>query len=311
MKQKGILTGIMVMGILSACTIPGIDATPPPTANSTAAISTALPAPTATPEPVAALVNDVPIPLAAYERQVARYEADMAASGQDPSLSEEQAVQDRAWVLEIMIDQVLIEQAGIQAGITVSDADVDAAIASLKTDIGQEAFDAWLANEGFTLEEMREKLRSEMVTTQMVNKIAETVPTHGEHILARHILVNTQEEAQQLLGRLQAGEDFAELARTYSQDPSTRDTGGDLGYFPQGVLISPEVEAAAFALQPGQIGPVVQSAMGYHVIQVVERVPDMEITSDNVYLLRDKAVREWVAGLRASANIQRFVAATP
>jgi len=307
MKRARIWTGIMVISILSACTIPGVDATPPPTANTTNAAPTMLTNPTATPEPVAALINDVPIPLAAYERQVARYEADMAASGQDPSLIEGRVAQDREWVLEIMIDQVLIEQAALQAGITVSDADVDAAIESLKTDIGQDAFDTWLANEGFTLEEMREKLRSEMMTTQMVNRIAETVPLRAEHISARHILVNTDVEAQQLLGRLQAGEDFAELARTYSQDLSTRDTGGELGYFPQGVLISPEVEAAAFALQPGQISPVIQSSLGYHIVQVVERVPDMEITSDNVYLLRDKAVREWVAGLRVSSNIQRFV----
>ncbi len=307
MKRARIWTGIMVISILSACTIPGVDATPPPTANTTNAAPTMLTNPTATPEPVAALINDVPIPLAAYERQVARYEADMAASGQDPSLIEGREAQDREWVLEIMIDQVLIEQAALQAGITVSDADVDAAIESLKTDIGQDAFDTWLANEGFTLEEMREKLRSEMMTTQMVNRIAETVPLRAEHISARHILVNTDVEAQQLLGRLQAGEDFAELARTYSQDLSTRDTGGELGYFPQGVLISPEVEAAAFALQPGQISPVIQSSLGYHIVQVVERVPDMEITSDNVYLLRDKAVREWVAGLRVSSNIQRFV----
>lgn len=307
MKREGIWTGIMVISILSACTIPGVDATPPPTANLISETPTVMADPTTTPEPVAALINDVPIPLAAYERQVIRYEADMAAAGQDPSLSEEQTAQDRAWVLEIMIDQVLIEQAALQAGVTVGDADVESAITSLKTDIGQEAFDAWLSNEGFTLDEMREKLRSEMITTQMVNKIAETVPLRVEHIQARHILASTDEEAQLLLGRLQAGEDFAELARTYSQDLSTRDTGGDLGYFPQGVLISPEVEAAAFALQPGQIGPVVQSTLGYHIVQVIERVPDMEITADNVYLLRDKAVREWVAGLRASANIQRFV----
>jgi parvulin-like peptidyl-prolyl isomerase len=101
------------------------------------------------------------------------------------------------------------------------------------------------------------------------------------------------------------------LARTYSQDTSTRDTGGDLGFFPMGILTAPEVEAAAFALQPGQISDIIQSSMGYHIVQVVERVPDMEIDPENLRLLREKASRAWLEGLRAAANIQRFVSTTP
>jgi len=76
---------------------------------------------------------------------------------------------------------------------------------------------------------------------------------------------------------------------------------------PRGILTSPEVEEAAFALQPGQISGVIHSALGYHIVQVVDRVPDQEISAENLRLLRDRAVREWLDGLRQQADIQIFV----
>ena len=266
--------------------------------------------PTNTTEPLAAVVNGDPISLADYESQVARYEASMVAAGQDPSTPEGQnaLAQARQWVLDLLIEQKLIEQKAVQEGITVTDADIEATIDGLRADIGDEAFDSWLEQEGITLDEMRGQLRQDMLATQMANRIAEAVPARAEHVHARHIVVSTPEEAQLVLNQLQAGGDFASLARTYSQDMSTRDLGGDLGYFPMGVLTSIEVETAAFALQPGQLSEVIESELGYHIVQVVERVPDQEIEPENLRLLRDQAVRTWLDGLRTAADIQVFVA---
>jgi parvulin-like peptidyl-prolyl isomerase len=158
---------------------------------------------------------------------------------------------------------------------------------------------------------MRAKLRGDMMATKMATRIAESIPLRAEHVHARHVLLNTEEEARQILSQLQAGADFATLAQTYSQDVSTRDSGGDLGFFPQGVLTSAEVESAAFALQPGQISDVIASPLGYHIVQTVERTADMETAPENLRLMRDQAVRVWLDGLHATANIQRFVAPTP
>ena len=309
--------GLMIVFVAVACTddlpMPTVQPTPLPPANtetSTPEPPTLTPSPT--PEPQAALVDGQPILLADYERQVARYEASMVAAGQVLTTTEgqETLAEGREWVLDIMIDQVLIEAAAVQAGITISDAEVDATIQALREEIGDEAFAEWLTNEKMSLEEMRERLRDEMIATQMANLIAASVPTHTEHVHARHILVSTEEEARQILSQIQAGGDFVALARTYSQDVSTRDTGGDLGFFPQGVLTSWEVAEAAFALQPGQVSDVIQSNLGYHIVQVVERNSDMEIAPENLRLLRDKVVREWLEELRATAEIQRFVSAT-
>jgi len=278
----------------------GGEASPEPTTTASAAPTT---------EPLAAQVNGQPVTLAAYESQVARYSTSMAAAGQDLDTPEGQQIlaEGRQWVLSLMIEQLLIEQQAAQAGLVIAESDLDATIAQLRADIGDAAFEQWLIDEGLSLEDMRERLRGDMIATQMANRIAEAIPAQADHVHARHIVVATEEEAQQILGQLQAGADFATLARIYSQDSSTRDLGGDLGFFPEGVLTSKEVEAVAFALQPGQTSEVIASELGYHVVQVVERVAGREIEPENLRLLRDQAVRNWIDQLRASSDIQIYV----
>ena len=273
--------------------------------------ATPVPEPTATPttEPVAALVNGTPISLEVYKHQVSRYEASMVAAGEDLDQPEgkEAAAQGRQWVLNLMIEQVLIEQAAAEEGVTVTDEELQATIDSLREEIGDEDFNAWLEKEGISLEQMRERLRSDMIATKMANRIAESVPETADHVHARHILLATREEAERILNQLEAGGDFATLAREYSNDISTRDVGGDLGFFPPGILTSDSVETVAFALQPGQTSDVVESELGFHVVQVVERTPDQDVSPEDLRLLRDKAVRGWMDGLRESADIQIFV----
>lgn len=91
-----------------------------------------------------------------------------------------------------------------------------------------------------------------------------------EEIHARHILVKTEEEARDVIRRLQEGADFAELARETSTDPAAAQ-GGDLGYVGRGRLV-PAFEEAAFALQPGEFTKEpVQTQFGWHVIKLEEK----------------------------------------
>jgi len=314
---------IMIVFLLTACTVPvttptaSPETTPvPPTAETSApAAPTPIPpiSPTPASEPLAALVNGETITLADYERQMVRYAASMTATGKDPNTptGQKALAEARAWVLDRMIEQRLIVQAAHAQGIDVTDAEVDAAIQSLVADIGQETFDERLANEGLTLEEARAQLKDEMTASRMMEQVVAAVPEHTEQVHARHIVVGTEEEAHQILTQIKTGADFATLARAYSQDVFTRDRGGDLDYFPRGILTSPEVETAAFDLQPGQVSDVIKSELGYHIIQVVDRVSDMEISPENLRQLKDKAAREWIAGLWAAADVERFISATP
>ncbi len=320
-KPRRFWVGCALMLLLSlvACSPPDLTVPPPPTlAPATEAPTVATPVPatepatpeaTPTPEPLAALVNGEAITMAEFERQIASYEATMSANGQDFSTPEGQSIlaDARKWVLEMRIELLLINQAAAREGLTVSEEEVEAAVASLIREIGQPALEERLAREGLTLEQMRQELRQEMIASRMIEYVIAAIPTRTEHINARHILIATQEEAERVLAQLRAGADFGALAQRYSQDTYTRDRGGDLGYVPRGILTSAEVEAAAFALQPGQISEVIRSALGYHIVQVVDRVPDQEISADNLRLLRDRAIREWLDDLRKQADIQIFV----
>ncbi len=282
-------------------------------ATEAAATPTALPSPTPEP-PKAALVNGQPIYVTDYERELGRYEASLMARGIDPASPEGQQnlAQARTWVLDVMIEQVLTEQAALAAGVTVSDAEVDAYMQMMIEEVGgEEAFQARLEEWGETYEEAWQEVRAQLIGMAMTQRVIDSVPTTAEHVRARHILVDTPQEAERILAQLQAGADFAALARAYSQDSSTRESGGDLGFFPRGILVAPEVEEAAFALQPGQFSGVVTSSLGHHIVQVVERDPARPVSPENLRFLQDQAVQKWIEGLWAQAEVQRFIETTP
>lgn len=129
----------------------------------------------------------------------------------------------------------------------------------------------------------------------------------GEEVHARHILVESQDEAAALIERLQAGEDFAALAQEASTGPSGP-SGGDLGWFRHDDMV-PEFADAAFALQPGEISPPVRSPFGWHVIKVEERrsapVPGFEAVAPSLESqLAEQAVYDRIDALRADAEIE-------
>jgi parvulin-like peptidyl-prolyl isomerase len=259
-------------------------------------------------------VNGQPITIAAYEREIERYSASLAAQGIDPSSQDGQNElgQARAWILDMMIEQMLTAQAAEQAGVNVTDAQVEEYMQAMAAESGgEEAFRAKLEAWGETYEDAKREVRTQLIGMAMTERIVADVPESAEQIHARHILLDTAEEAQNIRAQLEAGADFAALAKTHSLDQSTRDNGGDLGYFPRGILVSAEVEDAAFSLQPGQFSDVITSALGYHVVQVVERDPNRSISPENLQLLRQQAVQEWVEDLWAHADVQRFVEAAP
>ncbi len=101
-----------------------------------------------------------------------------------------------------------------------------------------------------------------------------------EKFRARHILVDTEAEANDILARLKAGEDFAALAKEKSKDKS-KEQGGDLGFFSRGQLV-PEFEQAAFGLEVGQTSGAVKTQFGYHIIKLEEKQPAKERSFEEV-----------------------------
>ncbi len=282
------------------------EVTPPP-----ATATIARPSPTPSSErPLAAMVNGQPIPLADYQEETARFEAAMAGQGFDLESEDGKArlAQMRRQVLDSMIEQVLIEQAAAQEGVTISEEELEAVIQqSIEEGGGQASFEEWLRTSDLTYEEFQEELGFQLLALAIFERITGSVPTTAEQVHARHILVQTEEEAQTILTRLQAGEDFATLVRERSQDENTKEAGGDLGFFHRGQLISPELEEAAFALQPGQISGVVQSQFGYHIVQVLEKAPDRPLPPDLLNSLKEQAFAGWMQEQWNGATIERFI----
>ena len=133
--------------------------------------------------------------------------------------------------------------------------------------------------------------------------------TGEQEVHARHILVETEDQAKKIAEDLKKGADFAELAKKESKDPGASD-GGDLGFFTKDQMV-PEFSAAAFALEPGKISDPVKTQFGWHVIKVEEKrtrkAPDFEQVKPQIetYVVR-KAQADYVAKLRTAAKVERM-----
>jgi peptidyl-prolyl cis-trans isomerase C len=130
-----------------------------------------------------------------------------------------------------------------------------------------------------------------------------------QEVHARHILVETEDEAKAVKAELDKGGDFAELAKKKSKDPGASD-GGDLGFFTKDQMV-PEFSAVAFALEPGKISDPVKSQFGWHIIKVEEKrnrkPPEFDQVKGQIetYVTR-KAQAEYVGKLREAAKIERM-----
>ncbi len=131
-----------------------------------------------------------------------------------------------------------------------------------------------------------------------------------EEVSARHILLETEEDALAVIASLRGGADFIELAAEKSIGPSA-DRGGDIGYFGRGNVV-PEFADAAFAIEPGQISETpVQSEFGWHVIRVDDRravaPPSLEeMRQQLVSEISQQLIAELIGELRDKVTVERF-----
>jgi len=130
-----------------------------------------------------------------------------------------------------------------------------------------------------------------------------------QEVHARHILVQTEDEAKAIKAELDKGADFAKLAKEKSKDPGASD-GGDLGFFTKEQMV-PEFSKVAFSLEPGKISDPVKTQFGWHIIKVEEKrnrkPPTFEQVKPQIeqYVTR-KAQSEYVAKLRETAKVERM-----
>ncbi len=127
-------------------------------------------------------------------------------------------------------------------------------------------------------------ISANILREKLTEQLGDQMPTSGEQVRARHILISVASDASEadqqlalaeaisITQRLRAGDDFAELALQYSDDTGSGQQGGDLGFFGRGQMVT-EFEEAAFSLPVGEISDPVLSEFGYHIIEVLEQQP--------------------------------------
>lgn len=235
-----------------------------------------------------AKVNDELVLKSDYDRQVAQVKNALEANGQDFSTAEgKKTLKDvKEKVLEAMIsDQIILQQAK-ENKVTLAEGELEQAISDLEQyHGGKDALETYLKQQGFDLKSFEVLVKEQLIISHFKEKLTSNVKITDEEvkkyyddnkamfelpapeIRASHILVDTENEAKKILAEIKTGADFAELAKEYSKDPGSKESGGDLGYFAKGKMV-PEFEKAAFALKSGEISDVVKSEHGYHIIKV-------------------------------------------
>ncbi len=201
-------------------------------------------------------------------------------------------------LLDKLIEIKLISQAAQKANLE-NDDEVKKRVQQIKERVVEEIY----------LQRTIDKQVTEETLRKRYDKYVKETPARQE-ISARHILVQTESEAKDILDQLKKGADFAELAKTRSIDPSAKEQGGDLGFFTRDEMV-PEFSNAAFKLKDGEVSPApVKTQYGWHIIKVEAHrttVPPFEQMKDKLAFDMSTEIKNDLVGkLRKTAKIERF-----
>lgn len=293
---------------------------------------------------IIAVVNDDIITLyefnAAFEPYLKNIEKTYPGKDKDQFIR-----QTREAFLQRMIDNLLIEQEAKRTGIsaTVKDEDVMNVLQDMlnRQNVSMQDFLQKVAREGGSLEAVKKEIRSQLIRMRILrrevkDKVIVTEEEIGayynkhrseyegnESVRIKHLMLPFPGEADQkvkerikrdaegLRERIRKGEPFDALVAKYSKGPAV-DQGGDVGFIEKGVIL-PEVEAVAFSLPPGEISPVIESDVGVHIIQVIDKrgaglKPIAAVREEIIAKIEEEKLEskfeQWIVSVRAKSHIE-------
>jgi parvulin-like peptidyl-prolyl isomerase len=149
----------------------------------------------------------------------------------------------------------------------------------------------------FNIKNLREIFRIQLLREKLTEALEFDLETSKNEVWARHILVEEEELALEILSRIEEGESFFDLAAEFSMDESNKNQGGDLGWFDENTMV-PEFTEAAFNLEKeGEISSPVKTTFGYHIIQLIGK-RKTQLTDQQLSQLKAQAFSEWLAEQR-------------
>ena len=244
-----------------------------------------------------AKVNGEEITEPDFERALARKQQEVNAASPDALKTD---------VLNQIIEERLILQGAQAQNITVSDSDVQTELQAQIQEAGGDAgWTDWLKTNLYTAEEFPQVLRTSLISNKVRDSLTADLEGNVKQVHARHILLRTESDAKDILTKLSGGDDFAALAAQFSQDETTRERGGDLGWFTSEELLTPQLTETAFKLQAGQIAGPIATELGYHVIQVLE-IADRPVEPERRVYISQNRFENWLQPLYAKAVIERY-----
>ncbi len=251
--------------------------------------------------------------------------------GMDPEQEPELMKSIEEAALNDLIDQTLLVQEAIRQGFEATDKEVSDAIKNYKELSGTEGYKQFLKAAGMTDEDFKQEMYNQVLVGELHDKVIAKVKISEQdvkdyyqqypenfgnlrEIKVSHILLKTKKEAEAVIQKLKAGEDFGTLAQEFSIEEAAKQSKGDLGFINEQSDLVPEFKIPALKLKPGQITEEpVESEFGFHVIKAFEEKPAHVETFDKVKdqaemmaqrAKEDQAWKDFVANLHKGAKIK-------
>jgi len=236
-------------------------------------------------------------------------------------------------VLQGLIEEKVILQAAKEMNIQAGKEDINAELNKIKDQFNDnQKYNDFLNERKFTEKDLKRYITNQLILDKLINEVTKDITTttqdpkkyyeenksefyEPEKVMARNIVVKTEEEAQAIIERLDKGDDFASLAVEFSIDPSVKDNHGLIDYFDRNAMLVDEFKDAAFSLQVGQYTKQpVKTVYGYHIIKVEDKTSAKNRTYEEVedelinrFIMEDKNEKfmEYVDNLLGKAVIER------
>jgi peptidyl-prolyl cis-trans isomerase D len=161
---------------------------------------------------------------------------------------------------------------------------------------------------GFSDADFRQLVRYQIFRDKLTEEFVKAAPTTQEEVWARHILVADEATANDIETKLKSGQDFGELAKQYSTDTGSKESGGDLGWFPKGQMVQ-AFEDAAWKLNIGEISAPVKSDMGYHIIQLLGK-ENKQLSNDERQSKGQSDLQTWLTTATKESDVHIYDAWT-
>jgi peptidyl-prolyl cis-trans isomerase C len=340
MKRNGKYLGMALMAAALTTTSLWAAADDTKTTNASSAAAPATKLDSLFPDPVIAKGKGFEIKRSRLDEAVNGVRENAASHGQQLTAEDMQMVEQKAF--DRLLDVELLKQKATDADKAKAVETADKRMALVKKSAQSEAaLELQLKAMNLSINQLRDRLIEEATAEQVlkdkvtvsdatVQKFYDDNPSQFEEpemVRASHILVSTQGKtgtplsddemkakhkiAEDLLKRARAGEDFGKLAKEYSDDPGSKDNGGEYT-FPRGKMVK-EFEAAAFSLQTNQVSDIVTTQFGYHIIKLSEKIPAKKLEFAKVSeQIRDylegqqiqKILPDVMASLKKDANVE-------